>query len=91
VATEQTKKETFQVVEPRANEVLLVGDFTAWNQNPIPLRRQKDGSWRATVDLRPGRHEYRFLVDGEWRDDTQCGSRQANPFGSQNCVRDVAA
>jgi len=79
------------VVEPRANEVLLVGDFTGWNKNPIPLKRQKDGSWRTVVDLQPGSHEYRFLVDGQWYNDTGCGTRRSNPFGSQNCVRDVAA
>lgn len=88
---EQTKKETFQIVEPGATNVLLVGDFTDWDNNPIPLKRQKDGVWKATVPLQPGPHEYRFLVDGQWRDDGDCNSRRPNPFGGENCVRDVAA
>ena len=77
-------------MDPDAAKVLLVGDFTGWNENPIPLRRQKDGSWRATIPLEPGTHEYRFLVDGQWRDDSASCARRANPFGGQNCVREVA-
>jgi len=90
VGKEQTKKETFQFSEPDANNVLLVGDFTQWDQQPIALKRQKDGVWKATVALEPGTHEYRFLVDGQWRDDMQCCERRANPFGGQNCIRDVS-
>ena len=84
------KKETFELNEPDASKVLLVGDFTDWNENPISLKRQKDGVWKASVVLHPGRHEYRYLVDGQWRDDNSCGFRRPNGFGSENCVREVA-
>jgi 1,4-alpha-glucan branching enzyme len=86
----EKKRETFELVEPNASTVVLVGDFTAWEQNPIPLKKQKDGVWRAAVPLDPGNHEYRFLVDGQWRDDDTCCTRKPNPFGGQNCVREVA-
>ena len=88
--TRRKRKETFELVEPTAGSVQLVGDFTEWGQSPIDLRRQKDGVWRATVALDPGPHEYRFMVDGEWRDDSQCPNRRNNGLGSENCVRDVA-
>ena len=84
------KKETFQLIDPDASDVLLVGDFTNWESSPINLKRQKDGIWKATIELDPGPHEYRFLVDGEWRDDSRCDLRKPNPFGGENCVRDVA-
>jgi len=90
VAKELIKKETFQVIDPKAEEVLLLGDFTNWEENPILLKRQNDGIWKATVPLQPGAHEYRFIVDGQWRDDTKCAARKANPFGGENCVRTVA-
>ena len=89
MATTLKKKETFQILDPTANQVVLVGDFTAWDQNPIPLKRQKDGVWKAVVPLAPGLHEYRFVVDGQWRDDSQCPVRRSNPFGGENCVREV--
>ena len=89
MTTAQKKKETFQILEPHANNVELVGDFTAWVEHPIPLKRQKDGIWKVVVPLAPGQHEYRFVVDGQWRDDSQCSFRRANPFGGENCVREV--
>jgi 1,4-alpha-glucan branching enzyme len=55
----------------------------------VSLKKQRDGSWTATVPLEPGVHEYRFLVDGQWRDDETCRSRKPNAFGAQNCVREV--
>jgi 1,4-alpha-glucan branching enzyme len=88
--TTTKRKESFEIVEPNADAVLLVGDFTEWEHHPIALKRQKDGCWKATVPLDPGPHQYRFLVDGQWRDDATCGQRATNPFGSQNCVRQVA-
>ncbi len=87
---EHVKKETFQLIAPDAEEVLLLGDFTNWEEDPVLLRHQNDGIWKISLPLNPGRYEYRFIVDGEWRDDTKCGHRTANPFGGQNCVRDVA-
>jgi 1,4-alpha-glucan branching enzyme len=83
-------KQTFSFNAPGAMSVLLVGDFTHWQENPIPLKKKKGGLWQTTVGLTPGTHHYRFLVDGEWRDDPDCTVRLANPFGSQNSVRVVA-
>ena len=90
MAKDLSKKETFQLIEPNAEEVYLVGDFTDWQQSPILLKRQGDGIWKTTVPLQPGNYQYRFLVDGEWRDDAKCSSRAPNPFGGQNCVRTVS-
>ena len=90
VAKQIKKNETFSVVAPDAASVLLVGDFTEWQQHPVGLKRQRDGTWKATVPLEPGVHEYRLIIDGQWRDDTQCRLRRPNPFGDANCVREVA-
>ncbi|MBM3837649.1 MAG: hypothetical protein FJ398_06745 [Verrucomicrobia bacterium] len=59
----------FSFHAPDAQSVLLVGDFTHWQQSPISLLKGADGDWHATVPLSEGVHRYRFLVDGEWRDD----------------------
>ncbi len=84
------KKETFQLIAPDAEEVLLLGDFTNWEENPVLLLHQNDGIWKISLPLDSGRYEYRFMVDGQWRDDVKCPQRVPNPFGTQNCVRDVA-
>jgi len=83
------KKEAFTYFAPSAENVLLVGDFTAWEQHPISLKKQKDGKWKAVVPLDPGSHEYRFMVDGQWQDDIECQQRKPNGFGQQNCIRQV--
>jgi 1,4-alpha-glucan branching enzyme len=82
-------KESFSFFAPTAENVELVGDFTGWQQNPITLKKQKDGTWKATVPLEPGLHEYRFVVDGQWCDDPDCTLRRPNPFGAENCLREV--
>ena len=83
-------EQTFALKAPAASSVLLVGDFTRWQWNPVSLRKQPDGIWRVTVSLPPGEHRYRFLVDGEWRDDPECKLQVPNPFGSQDSVVKVS-
>jgi 1,4-alpha-glucan branching enzyme len=84
-----TKNETFHFHAPDALSVMLVGDFTQWQQNPVSLKKLKNGVWKATISLPPGTYHYRFLVDGEWRDDPECTLRVGNPYGSHNAVRRV--
>ena len=84
------KQRTFRYKSPEAHTVLLAGDFTNWQQGAIPLHRLDGGQWTTTVAMQPGEHHYRFIVDGEWRDDPQCTLRAPNPFGSQDMVANVA-
>lgn len=81
------KRQEFRFTSPTALTVQLVGDFTEWGNAPLSLTKGPDGVWRLAVDLEPGTHRYRFLVDGEWRDDPECTVRVPNPFGSENSVR----
>ena len=87
--TTAKSKETFTLEAPEAKSVMLLGDFTDWESEPVAMKRQKNGTWKATVSLQPGTYQYRFKVDGEWRDDPDCPIRRANSYGGQNCVREV--
>jgi len=87
--TKTLKKQTFRIVDPAAERVLLVGDFTEWQKRGIPMEKGANGLWTATVTLPPGAHNYLFIVDGEWREDPECAIRVPNPFGGQNMVRQV--
>ena len=82
--------QTFSFRAPDAASVQLVGDFTQWQERPVSLQKGADGVWRTAVNLPPGAHHYRFLVDGEWRDDPECALRTPNPFGGENMTRQVA-
>jgi 1,4-alpha-glucan branching enzyme len=91
MARKQTdnKRQNFSFSAPEAMNVVLVGDFTRWQQQPVPLKKGAGGVWRASVELSPGAHHYRFIVDGQWCDDPDCPLRVPNPYGSQDSVRQV--
>jgi len=84
-----TEKVPFEFLAPEAQEVYLAGDFNNWDINANPMKKDKKGLWKTTVSLKPGRYEYRFLVDGNWENDPSCCDCVPNEFGSQNCVRIV--
>jgi 1,4-alpha-glucan branching enzyme len=84
------RRQTFAFTAPDALSVLLAGDFTQWQAQAIPMTKDPEGVWKTTVALPPGTHHYRFIVDGEWRDDPECMLRVANPYGTQDTVRQIA-
>jgi 1,4-alpha-glucan branching enzyme len=90
MTTNKHSKQVFHFVAPAAKSVVLAGDFTRWSQQGIPMQRDPNGTWTATAALSPGTHRYRFIVDGEWRDDPACKSRAPNPFGSEDMLRQAA-
>jgi 1,4-alpha-glucan branching enzyme len=56
----------FQLAAPGAHRVALVGDFNDWSRDAIVLQpAEKPGVWTASVPIKPGRHEYAFIVDGK--------------------------
>lgn len=84
------QQQTFAVTVPAAMSVLLAGDFTHWQEQAIPMKKQPGGVWKTSVKLAPGNYHYRFIVDGQWRDDPDCTLRVPNPYGGENAVRQVA-
>jgi Carbohydrate-binding module 48 (Isoamylase N-terminal domain) len=65
-APETVQVVRFQLAAPNAHTVALVGDFNDWSRDAIILRpADKPGVWTASVPLKPGRHEYAFVVDGK--------------------------
>jgi 1,4-alpha-glucan branching enzyme len=86
----KNKPQTFSITAPDARTVMLVGDFTNWQERPIQLKKAAGGAWSVDVELAPGTHQYRFIVDGQWREDPACAQHAPNPYGTQNSVRQVA-
>src|ERR1700704_2570682 len=56
----QRKQQVFSITAPTAASVMLAGDFTQWQEKPIQLKKEATGVWRASVELTPGTHRYRF-------------------------------
>lgn len=59
----------FYYRDPEARNVFIVGDFNNWNPYSHPMYKKKTGFWILELDLLPGSHAYRFLVDGIYRKD----------------------
>ena len=76
----------FSFTSPKATEVSVAGTFNNWDPKTHRLTRDKRGRWRTVVALPPGRHEYRFVVDGEWVSDPKAENTVANAFGNTNGV-----
>jgi 1,4-alpha-glucan branching enzyme len=82
-------KTEFNLSAPQAKSVFVAGNFNQWNLSAHPLKQEKNGVWKISLPLGPGRYEYRFLVDGEWQNDPNCSSLVENPFGTLNCIKIV--
>jgi len=84
-------KVTFAVVDLGAKQVSLSGEFNGWSPSATPMKRQEDGHWEATVDLAPGRYQYKFVVDGHWIPDPHAHENVWNRHGTLNSVVEVRA
>jgi len=80
------KRWTFSLEATEAKEVFLVGDFNNWSSGKHPMQRDENGMWNKRVMLYPGNHEYKFLVDGQWKEDPRNNRRRPNCFGSYNNI-----
>jgi 1,4-alpha-glucan branching enzyme len=76
----------FVLHAPEATEVFLAGDFNDWNPQQYSMRKFKNGTCTKKLKLKPGRYEYQFIVDGNWRTDPANSERISTAFGSENSV-----
>ncbi|MEM7800600.1 MAG: isoamylase early set domain-containing protein, partial [Chloroflexota bacterium] len=74
--------------EVLAESAALVGDFTEWESDSIPMKRLKDGSFSATVSLETGKeYQYRYLLDEtRWENDWAPDAYTPNEFGTDNSI-----
>ncbi len=81
----------FIIRQPGAQQVSLVGDFNGWSRDAMPLQSSYDNSvWTLSVQLKPGRYEYAFVVDGErWVADPAANAVR-DEFGGETSVLRLA-
>jgi len=84
-----TKPTEFKLYAPGARKVTLAGSFNKWDPNKLLAKKDTKGNWIIKAGLKPGKHEYKFIVDGSWTNDPRCTTCVANSFGSHNCVVEV--
>lgn len=93
----QARTTRFECRAPAAQAVFLAGSFNDWKADATPMTKDGEGNWSVTLDLPPGRHQYKFVVDGNWCCEPGCDDRTyqgrdgvANEYGTQNRVIEVA-
>ncbi|MDH4205941.1 MAG: glycogen-binding domain-containing protein [Desulfobacteraceae bacterium] len=83
------RRVNFSLEATEAKEIILIGDFNNWNTKKHPMHKDKNGMWVKTVIIPSGKYEYKFLVDGQWKEDPKNNQTCLNCFGTQNSVLDL--
>ena len=80
---------TFFYGNPRAQEVLLAGDFTDWQNGAVPMEKGEKG-FSYTKIVAPGTvMKYKFISDGNWTEDLREPDKCDDGFGGHNGLVDV--
>ena len=82
---------TFRFRAETAAKVFVAGTFNGWDPSAQSLKptATAPGLVQATLLLPPGRHEYKFVVNGTWQADPECPEWTLNSCGSLNSVIQV--
>jgi len=90
-------KVTFSISAEALNgskNAVVLGDFNGWvAEEGVPLKKQKDGLYKASLDLETGKEfQYKFFVDGTtWVLDAEADGTVTGPFGEPNSVLSTVA
>jgi chromosome partitioning protein len=80
----------FELEAEPGRQVFVAGSFNGWDPMANPLMDNPDsGHYKAAIRLPPGRHEYKFVVDGEWRVDPKCPATAPSELGGVNSLVEV--
>jgi 1,4-alpha-glucan branching enzyme len=87
---------TFLFDAPSAKTVNLAGTFNDWggtlhgpfNPSIDVMRKNETGVWELVVPLKPGKYEYKFVIDGgiTWEEDPNNPERVDDGYGGYNSI-----
>ncbi|MEO0247172.1 MAG: glucodextranase DOMON-like domain-containing protein [candidate division WOR-3 bacterium] len=73
----------FQIKNTEAKSIIVTGNFLNWNPQGLPLKRDGD-LWKGEITLEPGSYEYKFIIDGTWKEDPDNPWKVPDGFGGFN-------
>ena len=77
----------FSLEAPTASTVAIAGDFNDWSPQVVLSDPDGDGIWTGRLALKPGVHQYMFVIDGtQWTTDPQADRYTDDGFGNRNAV-----
>ncbi len=68
-----------------AKSVMVTGSFNNWSESGYTMARDVEG-WYIDLHLRPGKHRYKFIIDGNWVLDPDNPHWEENEFSTGNSV-----
>lgn len=80
---------SFALSKPGARRVSLCGEFNGWSVEATPMKQKEGGRWETTLALRPGRYQYKFVVDGQWIHDPNAPENAPDGYTALNSVIEV--
>jgi chromosome partitioning protein len=76
--------------DPAAADVRIAGDFNGWvpDKGVRSLIESEGGIriWTKILHLPPGTYQYRYIVDGEWREDPENPEVVSNAVGGRSSI-----
>jgi chromosome partitioning protein len=76
--------------DTEANDVRIAGDFNGWVPDKgVRSLIESEGQtrvWTKILRLPPGTYQYRYVVDGEWREDPENPENISSAIGGRNSV-----
>jgi hypothetical protein len=69
----------------QARSVHISGSFNQWNTLDLPMQKTNAG-WEICLDLPPGKHFYKFIVDGRWMHDPNNRLREGDGLFGHNSI-----
>ncbi len=75
---------TFVMYEPSAKTVEIAGSFNNWERLQMFRNPTEPGMWGVRYTLKPGRHQYKYVVDNRWMPDPENYSPADDGNGNVN-------
>jgi len=79
--------------DDRAGDVRIAGDFNGWvpdrGVRSLIASEGQTRVWTKVLKLAPGTYQYRYVVDGEWREDPSNPQSVPGPTGQSNSILHV--
>jgi chromosome partitioning protein len=89
-AAEPEREVVVQYRDGGASDVRIAGDFNGWvpdkNVRSLVQAEGAERVWTKILRLAPGTYHYRYVVDGEWREDPANPQAASGPVGGRNSV-----
>ncbi|MEI7661382.1 MAG: glycogen-binding domain-containing protein [Bacteroidota bacterium] len=70
---------------PGAKKVCVSGSFNGWSNSGYRMS-ERDGNWYLPLFLKPGKHTYKYIVDGKWIVDPGNELWEENEYNTGNSV-----